>query len=236
MEKYGIIGAMESEVKELGQSLQNKEVFEYAGLSFMCGFLGGKNVVIVKSGIGKVNAALCAQALILKFNVTAIINTGIAGALRSGLGVFDFVISTAALYHDFDTRAFGYKMGQVPGMEAVFPADKALGQLALEAFEKTEFAKEHKAVMGLVASGDQFISDSRQKKIIAANFEPACVEMEGAAIAHACYLNKVPFVIVRCMSDMADESVEKTYAFNEDICAAASACLVRKMLEIGGNI
>ena len=90
--------------------------------------------------------------------------------------------------------------------------------------------------MGLVASGDQFISDSRQKKIIAANFEPACVEMEGAAIAHACYLNKVPFVIVRCMSDMADESVEKTYAFNEDVCAAASACLVRKMLEIGGNI
>ena len=138
MEKYGIIGAMESEVKELGQSLQNKEVLEYAGLSFMCGFLGGKNVVIVKSGIGKVNAALCAQALILKFNVTAIINTGIAGALRSGLGVFDFVISTAALYHDFDTRAFGYKMGQVPGMEAVFPADKALGQLALEDFEKTE--------------------------------------------------------------------------------------------------
>ncbi len=232
MEKYGIIGAMESEVKELGGKLQNKENVEYAGLNFMCGFLNGKSLVIVKSGIGKVNAALCAQALILKFNVTAIINTGIAGALRSGLRVFDFVISSAALYHDFDTTAFGYKKGQVPGMEAVFPADKALGQLALEAFEKTEFAKDHKAVMGLVASGDQFISDSRQKKTIKANFDPACVEMEGAAIAHACYLNKVPFVIVRCMSDMADESVEKTYSFNEDVCAAASACLVKKMIEI----
>lgn len=232
MEKYGIIGAMESEIKELEVVLQNKETVEYAGLVFFCGFFGGKNVVIVKSGIGKVNAALCAQALILKFNVTRIINTGIAGALRSGLRVFDFVISSAAVYHDFDTTAFGYKMGQVPGMAEQFPADEALGNLALEAFEKTEFAKEHKAVKGVIASGDQFISDSKQKKTIQANFDPACVEMEGAAIAHACYLNKIPFVIVRCMSDMADESVEQTYSFNEDVCATASACLVSKMLEL----
>ena len=232
MKKYGIIGAMESEVKELGEKLQNKESVEYAGLTFMCGLLSGKSVVIVKSGIGKVNAALCAQALILKFNVTAVINTGIAGALLSGLGVFDFVISSQALYHDFDTTAFGYKMGQVPGMIPAFPADQTLVKLALEAFEKTEFSRAHKAVQGLIASGDQFISDSRQKKTIKANFDPACVEMEGAAIAHACYLNRVPFVIVRCMSDMADESVEQTYSFNEDVCAAASACLVLKMMEI----
>lgn len=233
MEKYGIIGAMESEVKELAKGLQNKEAVEYAGLTFLCGFLCGKNVVIVKSGIGKVNAALCAQALILKFNVTKVINTGIAGALRSGLGVFDFVISSAAVYHDFDTTAFGYKAGQVPGMPEKFDADQNLGELALAAFEKTEFSKEHKAVKGLIASGDQFISDSKQKKNIQANFEPACVEMEGAAIAHTCFLNSVPFVIVRCMSDMADESVEQTYAFNEDICAAASACLVKKIIELG---
>ena len=234
MDKYGIIGAMEAEVKELGQKLSNKEVVEYAGLSFLCGFLGGKNVVIVKSGIGKVNAALCAQALILKFNVTKVINTGIAGALRSGLGVFDFVISSEAVYHDFDTTAFGYKIGQVPGMVERFPADKGLGELALAAFDQTEFSKEHKAVIGVIASGDQFISDSKQKKSIQANFDPSCVEMEGAAIAHACYLNKIPFVIVRCMSDMADETVEQTYSFNEDICAAASASLVKKMIEIGG--
>ena len=139
MKKYGIIGAMESEVKELGEKLQNKESVEYAGLTFMCGLLSGKSVVIVKSGIGKVNAALCAQALILKFNVTAVINTGIAGALLSGLGVFDFVISSQALYHDFDTTAFGYKMGQVPGMIPAFPADQTLVKLALEAFEKTEY-------------------------------------------------------------------------------------------------
>ena len=233
MEKYGIIGAMESEVKELGQQLEYKEAVEFAGLTFLCGVLYGKNVVIVKSGIGKVNAALCTQALILKFNVTKVINTGIAGALRSGLRVFDFVISSDAVYHDFDTTAFGYKLGQVPGMVEQFSADKALGELALTAFEKTEFSKEHKAVLGKIASGDQFISDSKQKKLIQSNFDPACVEMEGAAIAHACYLNKIPFVIVRCMSDMADESVEQTYSFNEDVCAAASACLVKKMIELG---
>ena len=232
MEKYGIIGAMESEVSKLCDDLAGKEIVEYAGLRFFTGILEGKDVVIVKSGIGKVNAALCAQALVLKFNVTKIINTGIAGAFAKGLGVFDFVVSTAAVYHDFDTTAFGYKAGQVPGMPESFAADSQLVDTAITAFEKTEFAKQHKIVKGVVASGDQFISDSGVKKTIQANFEPACVEMEGCAIAHTCYLNKVPFVIVRCMSDMADESVEQTYAFNEDVCAAACACFVKKIMEI----
>lgn len=232
MEKYGIIGAMESEVRQLCQGLTDKKIVEYAGLNFFTGLLKGRDVVIVKSGIGKVNAALCAQALILKFGVTKIINTGIAGAFARGLEVFDFVVSTAALYHDFDTTAFGYKKGQVPGLPEFFEADVELADAALAAFEKTEFSKSHKVIKGLVASGDQFISDSSAKKIIKANFDPACVEMEGTAIAHACYLNKVPFVIVRCMSDMADDTVEETYSFNEDVCADACASLVIKMLEI----
>ena len=231
MEKYGIIGAMESEVRTLCNELANKEVVEFAGLTFSTGFLKGKEVVIVKSGIGKVNAALCAQALVLKFAVNKIINTGIAGAFAKGLEVFDFVISTSAVYHDFDTTAFGYKKGQVPGLPEVFQADDALADAAVSAFGKTEFAKNHKVIKGIVASGDQFISDSTVKRTIQANFAPACVEMEGCAIAQACYLNKVPFVIVRCMSDMADESVEQTYAFNEDICADACACLVKKIIE-----
>ena len=232
MEKFGIIGAMESEVRELCDELSSKELVEYAGLSFYTGVLKNKDVVIVKSGIGKVNAALCAQALVLKFGVTKIINTGIAGAFAKGLGVFDFVVSTGAVYHDFNTTAFGYKMGQVPGMPELFPADQQLGDVAVAAFEKTEFAKNHKVIKGLIASGDQFISDSAAKKTIQSNFSPACVEMEGCAIAHACYLNKVPFVIVRCMSDMADESVEQTYSFNEDVCAAACACLVKQIVEL----
>ena len=232
MEKYGIIGAMESEVRELCGELVNKEIVEFAGLSFSTGFLENKEVVIVKSGIGKVNAALCAQALILKFGVTKIINTGIAGAFAKGLGVFDFVVSTAAVYHDFDTTAFGYKIGQVPGLPESFAADEKLAEAAVVAFGKTAFAKKYKVIKGVVASGDQFISDSSVKKRIKSNFEPACVEMEGCAIAQTCYLNKVPFVIVRCMSDMADESVEQTYVFNEDICADACACLVKKIIEV----
>ena len=232
MEKYGIIGAMESEVRALCDELINKEIVEYAGLNFSIGFLKGKEVVIVKSGIGKVNAALCAQALILKFGVTKIINTGIAGAFAKGLEVFDFVVSTAAVFHDFDTTAFGYKIGQVPGLPEVFAADEKLADAAIVAFGKTEFAKQHKVIKGIVASGDQFISDSSTKKTIQQNFAPACVEMEGCAIAQTCYLNKVPFVIVRCMSDMADDTVEQTYAFNEDTCADACACLVKKIVEV----
>ena len=233
MKKIGIIGAMDSEVNELCRCLQYSEETEFAGLNFFSGILNGKNVVVVKSGIGKVNAALCAQALILKFGVDAIINTGIAGALGEGLKIFDFVVSTAAVYHDFDTTAFGYKIGQVPGMVEQFEADSGLADLAVKAFATTDFAKKYKIVKGLVASGDQFVSDGQQKKTIQKNFAPACVEMEGCAVAHTCHLNKVPFLIVRCMSDMADETVEQTYSFNEDVCAAASASLVKKMLELG---
>ena len=127
---------------------------------------------------------------------------------------------------------FGYKIGQVPGLPESFAADEKLAEAAVVAFGKTAFAKKYKVIKGVVASGDQFISDSSVKKRIKSNFEPACVEMEGCAIAQTCYLNKVPFVIVRCMSDMADESVEQTYVFNEDICADACACLVKKVIEL----
>lgn len=234
MEKIGIIGAMESEVKELCRQLQYNTTQEVAGLVYNCGILDGKSVVVVRSGIGKVNAALCAQTLIREFGVTAVINTGIAGALGEGLKIFDFVVSTAAVYHDFDTVAFGYKLGQVPGMVEQFDADPKLADLAVKAFAYTDFAKNYKIIKGLVASGDQFVSERQQKKDIQDNFSPACVEMEGCAVAHTCHIHKVPFVIVRCMSDMADESVEQTYSFNEDLCAAASASLVKKMIELWG--
>lgn len=230
MEKIGIIGAMDSEVKELCAQLKDKKIVEYAGLTFNCGLLDEKEVVIVKSGIGKVNAALCTQALILKFEVTRVINTGIAGATGEGLGVFDFVVSSETVYHDVDTTGFGYKIGQLPGMIERFPADEAFANAVIAAFEKTDFAKEHKIIKGLIASGDQFISDKPKKDFIKTNFNPACVEMEGCAIAHACYVNKIPFVVIRCMSDMADETVEKTYAFNEDVCAAACARLVQDVI------
>ena len=227
----GIIGAMESEVHTLKSMIEGCETSVVSGLTFYSGKLSGKDVVVVQSGIGKVNAALCAEVLCIKFGVSKVINTGIAGATGKGLGVFDFVVSSATVYHDFDTTAFGYKLGQVPGMAEQFTADSDMADAAVAAFEKTDFAKEHKIMKGLIASGDQFISGGEKKNFIKDNFKPLCVEMEGSAIAHACTVNKVPFIIVRCMSDMADESVKATYSFNEDTCAEASAKFVLEVLK-----
>ncbi len=230
-DKIGIIGAMSVEVEQLKAVMQEKSDIVKGGLTFSSGLLGGKPVVVVQSGVGKVNAALCAQRLILEFGVSRIINTGIAGAMASGLGVLDFVVSTGALYHDMDATGFGYKVTQIPQMDvSVFEADREMVELAKSTFGSMEMSKGHKIVAGLIASGDQFISDRSRKEKIKSDCNPACVEMEGAAIAHACYLNKTPFVIIRCMSDMADDSGESTYDFNEKTAAELSATLVMKML------
>lgn len=229
--KIGIIGAMEVEVKALRALLAGTREHAAGGLTFTEGQLDGVQVVIVRSGVGKVNAALCAQRLILQFGVTHIINTGIAGALASGLKVLDFVASTDALYHDMNAVGFGYRMTEIPQMDCSdFPADTAMLEAAEKAFASLPEAEGHKLVKGRIATGDQFISDKALKQQIKADCNPACVEMEGTAIAHACYLNKVPFVIVRCMSDMADDIGENTYSFNEQAAANLSAALVRKML------
>lgn len=232
-DKIGIIGAMSVEVEQLKAVMQEKSDIVKGGLTFSSGLLGGKPVVVVQSGVGKVNAALCAQRLILEFGVSRIINTGIAGAMASGLGVLDFVVSTGALYHDMDATGFGYKVTQIPQMDvSVFEADREMVELAKSTFGSMEMSKGHKIVAGLIASGDQFISDKSRKEKIKSDCNPACVEMEGAAIAHACYLNKTPFVIIRCMSDMADDSGESTYDFNEKTAAELSATLVMKMLGV----
>lgn len=231
-EVIGIIGAMETEVKTLYGSLQNMEKKESGGLTFYSGTLNGKNVVIVKSGVGKVNAALCAQQLIVQFGVTKVINTGIAGAAGAGLEIFDFVASTEAVYHDVNVEIFGYAKGQVPGMELAFKADESLAEKAVAAFNASDFAKDHKIVKGRIASGDQFIAEKNLKNSIISNFAPMCVEMEGAAIAHACTLNKVPFLILRSLSDCADDSANCTYSFNEDTAAEMSAKVVLKLIEL----
>lgn len=208
----GIIGAMDSEVDTLFTRMTAKEKININNLTFYKGKLYNKDVVIVKCGIGKVNAALCTQLLILKFGVSKVINTGIAGAVGEGLSIYDFVVSTEAVYHDFDTQFFGYKPGQVPGMPETFMADISLLNTTLSAFEHTDFSNKLKIVKGRIASGDQFISGTEKKTAIINNFHPQCVEMEGCAIAHTCYANNVPFVIIRCMSDTADDSVKETYS------------------------
>ncbi|MBR0496885.1 MAG: 5'-methylthioadenosine/adenosylhomocysteine nucleosidase [Treponema sp.] len=232
MKKIGIIGAMEVEVNFL-RNLMGDEIkkTEAGSLVFNEGKIHGVDVVLVRSGVGKVNAALCAQRLALQFGCTNIINTGIAGAMAHGLGVMDFVVSTDAVYHDLNATGFGYKLGQVPQMPVFsFEADKGMIEVAKKAFAESEFSKEHKMIEGRIATGDQFISDKEHKAFIAKEFSPACVEMEGAAIAHACYLNTVPFVILRCMSDMADDSGSKVYDFNESTAAEMSARVVEKLI------
>jgi len=208
----GIIGAMQSEVEALFDKMTSKEKININNLVFYKGQLFNKEVVIVKCGIGKVNAALCTQLLILKFAVSKIINTGIAGATGKGLKIYDFVLSDAAVYHDVDVQFFGYKAGQIPGMPESFTADKTLAASVEATFSKTTLAREHKLIRGLIASGDQFIAGGEKKDFIISNFNPQCVEMEGCAIAHTCFANNIPFVIIRCMSDTADESVKETYS------------------------
>ena len=234
MKKIGIIGAMEVEVnflrKLMGAGIKKTEA---GSMNFEEGKIPGVDIVLVRSGVGKVNAALCAQRLALQFSCTHIINTGIAGAMAHGLGVMDFVVSSDAVYHDMDATGFGYKKGQIPQMELFsFHADSAMIEAAKKAFASSELSKGHQLVEGRIATGDQFISDKDVKNKINMDFAPACVEMEGAAIAHACFLNKVPFVILRCMSDMADDLSNNGYDFNEPVAAEMSARVVEKMIQL----
>ena len=239
MKKIGIIGAMEVEVQTLASSMTGEDgtgdakLIKLAHLSFYDGMLSGVRAVVVKSGVGKVNAALCAERLISEFGVTHIVNTGIAGAASSSLGVLDIVVSTDAMYHDVDATRFGYKPCEIPQMDTYrFPADKELITAAEKAFAKTDAAKKHRLLKGRVASGDQFIASGKTKSRIKELCDPACIEMEGAAIAHTCYVNDVPFVIIRAMSDAADDNGGEAIAFNEKAAAEESAAIVIEMMKL----
>ena len=223
----GIIGAMEEEVAELKKDMQIEETVEMAGMVFCKGTLGGKEVVIVRSGIGKVNAGICAQILVSQFGADTLINTGIAGSLDAQIDIGDMVISTDALHHDMDATVFGDPAGQIPRMDS-FPADKELVKKAVAANEKAN--PDIHTFTGRVASGDQFISDKEVKERIVSLFHPMCVEMEGAGIAQAAYLNKVSYVIIRAISDKADNSATMDYPTFEKKAIAHSVRLMKELL------
>lgn len=231
MNKIGIIGAMHEEVITLKSLMEIEKTIEKASLTFYEGKLEGKDIVLVQCGIGKVNSALCAQILISEFKVEAIVNTGVAGAIHSSLGVNDIVVSTEAIQYDVDARAFGYEKGQIPQMDnSIFLADERLVNAAYESSLEQVKGKGFNIVKGRVATGDIFISSKELKEELENDFKAYCGEMEGAAIAHACYLNNVPFVIIRAMSDKADGSANVTY--DEFVVEAAenSKDIVLKML------
>ncbi len=227
--KLGIIGAMDVEVATLKACMTQKTETTVAGSVYCEGLLEGLAVVVVQCGVGKVNAALCVQILCSTFGVTHVVNTGIAGSLHAELDIGDFVISQDAVYHDFDCHILNpaYVVGQVPGLSVrKFPADEALVRLAFTAADS--LCPGH-ARIGTVASGDQFVCTKEQKENIVENTGALCTEMEGAAIGHGAWRNGVPYVVIRAISDKADDSAQMDYPTFEAMAAQRCALVTRAM-------
>ncbi len=228
--KIGIIGAMEIEVDHLKAEMTTERTVDKAGMKFFEGKIGDTDVVVVQCGVGKVNAAACVQVLCDCFDVTHVINTGVAGSMDADIDIGDIVVSEDAIYHDFDVTPLGYKPGEVPGVGTVsFPADKMLHDCAVKAVQ--EAAPDIHVFSGRVVSGDQFIAGNDQKKSIHDLVGGMCTEMEGTAIAQVAYLNKVPFVIIRAISDKADNSGSEDYPTFEKKAARHCAAVVEYMLK-----
>lgn len=231
MKTIGIIGAMDEEVSRLKENMQVKRVENKAGMEFFEGELSGKDVVIVRSGIGKVNAGICTQILVDDFQVEAVINTGVAGSLRNEINIGDIVLSSDALQHDMDATGFGYDPGIIPRMDtSVFVADKELLSVA-EKVNK-EVNPEIETFVGRVVSGDQFISDKKKKDYLIKQFSGYCTEMEGAAIAQTCCVNKIPFLVIRAISDKADSSATMDYGEFEAKAIEHTVKLLVGMMDI----
>ena len=233
MTKLGIIGAMEIEVAILKSKLENPVVTKIGPMEFFEGKLAGCDVVVVMCGVGKVHAAMCTQVLCSHFGVTHIVNTGVAGSLDAQLDICDVLVSTDAVQHDMDVTHLGYDVGKVPGLDTVaFPADEKLMKLA---FDASEAIRPGHTKLGRVATGDQFVCSDEQKAKIIANTNACCTEMEGGSIAQTAYVNRVPFVILRAISDKADGSAELDYPTFEKIaaanCAAVTEALAKKLAE-----
>lgn len=230
MNCIGIIGAMEEEVSRLKEKMKDVTITTKASMDFYEGTLEGKRAVVVRSGIGKVNAGMCTQILADIFHVDAVINTGIAGSLNNEVNIGDIVLSTDVLHHDMDATGFGYRKGQIPRMDAFsFAADEKLRKLAWKVCK--EVNPEIGVHEGRIASGDQFVSDNTVKDTIISEFGGFAVEMEGAAIGQAAYLNEIPFLIIRAISDKADGSATVDYPTFEKAAIEHSVNLTLGMVK-----
>ena len=225
----GIIGAMDEEVAKLKEVMENVTISSKASMDFYKGMMKGHEVVVVRSGIGKVNAAICTQILVDEYHVRCVVNTGIAGSLKAEINIGDIVLSTDTLEHDMDAGAFGYPVGQIPRMDTLsFQADGGLREAAKAACAKV--LPDVGVFEGRVVSGDQFVSDSDKKNWLSETFGGFCTEMEGAAIAHTAYLNKIPFLIIRAISDKADNSASMDYPAFEAMAIENSVKLMQEMI------
>lgn len=230
MKVIGIIGAMNIEIELIKDEMTILSVVQYAGFKFTVGKYKNLNVVVTSCGIGKVNASCCTQILIDRFNVTEIINTGIAGSLNKKVKLCDIVISDNVTYHDVRPdqmkSCFPYK--------EFFTASEQLRVIAIKAYENTTL-KRCNYHIGRIVTGEAFISDNELKRVIIDRYQPYCVEMEGAAIGHVSEINGIPFIIIRSISDNADSNASINYKEFETIAANNSASLVLNMLELIGQ-
>jgi adenosylhomocysteine nucleosidase len=223
---------MDAEIDSLKSASGAQGAVTIAGMEFCEGVLGDNRVVIVKCGMGKVNAGICAHTLINYFDCTKVVNTGVAGSLDDRIDIGDIVVSTDAVQHDFDVTAIGFAKGEIPytGLYA-FPADDGLRAAAVNAAREAD--PDIHVFEGRVCSGDQFISTKEQRDAITSNFGGLCCEMEGAAIAQTCYLNDVPFVIIRAISDKPNETALEDYRTFEPqaakLCAAIVECIMKSV-------
>ncbi len=230
--KLGIIGAMDVEIELLRDDMELEKVVHKANIDFYQGDLLGREIVLVKSGVGKVNAAICTQILIDKFDVDGIIFTGVAGAIDSKLDVEDIVISTDLVQHDVDATAFGNRrLGEIPGLDRVtFPADEEMIKLAQKIGEEVTKDEGIKVITGRILSGDQFVSSQSKVLELKEKFDGYCTEMEGAAVAQVAFLNEKPFVVIRSISDKADEEADISFEEFVKVAASNSYKIVRGMV------
>lgn len=228
--RIGIMGAMEEEVNLFKESMTLEGVVTVSDMDYYLGTISGKPVVIVQCGMGKVNAGICTQTLIREFHAVKVINTGVAGSLNSKIDIGDIVVSEDAVQHDYDVSPIGFKKGEIPytGLYA-FPADEYLQCVALKTISDT--APEVSAYSGRICSGDQFITLPTQKDAILKSFGGFCCDMESAAIAQVCHLNRTPYVILRAISDKPDGSEATDFNRFKEEAAHRSAKVVLKMLE-----
>lgn len=228
--KIGIIGAMDEEIQLFKENIEIKEEVIKATITFYVGVFEGKEVVICKSGVGKVNAAITTQLLVDQFAVSQIIFTGVAGAVDPKLDIGDIVISTSAIQHDLDASALGFKVGEVPMFDypSDFPASEALVQLAEQAANSLHDVK---VIKGRILSGDQFIADYEKVKVLDKLFDGKCVEMEGASVAHVAMLNNVPYVVIRSMSDKANGDANVNFAEFTKLASDRSFSIVHSMIK-----
>jgi adenosylhomocysteine nucleosidase len=226
----GIIGPMKEEIEIIHSDMEVEEETDIAGMTFYEGTLKGQNIVLVQSGIGKVNATMAAQLLVSEFKVDKLINSGIAGAIHPDVELGDIVISTETVQHDMDETAKGYEPGIIPRLEiGYFKADKELISLAENAAEK--LTGDAKVFKGRIATGDQFIADAEKKQWIFDNFNAYVVEMEGAAVGQVAHLNEIPYIVIRSASDDAGEEAVMKWEDFKQVAVENSSSIIENMLE-----